>query len=84
LTSKIQRHQAFEAELAANKDGLAAVSREGESLVAKGHFASMEIQSQLAELDTKWRRLLSESEQKRIRLKEAYQVCLEKHNVVRN
>ncbi|XP_059484234.1 spectrin beta chain, non-erythrocytic 2 isoform X2 [Neocloeon triangulifer] len=76
LTSKIQRHQAFEAELAANKDGHASVSREGEALVAQGHFASMEIQSQLAEIDAKWRRLLAESETKRIRLKEAYQALL--------
>ncbi|XP_065345561.1 spectrin beta chain, non-erythrocytic 1 isoform X4 [Cloeon dipterum] len=76
LTSKIQRHQAFEAELAANKDGLASVSREGEALVAQGHFASMEIQSQLAELDAKWRRLLAESELKRTRLREAYQALL--------
>lgn len=80
LQSKIQKHIAFEAELVANKGRIGGVSNEGESLIREGHFASVEIQSKIDELETDWRSLQETSATKRDRLNEAYQVikCKEK------
>ncbi|XP_073969406.1 spectrin beta chain, non-erythrocytic 5 kst isoform X2 [Rhodnius prolixus] len=76
LQSKIQKHIAFEAELVANKGRIGGVSNEGESLIREGHFASVEIQSKIDELETDWRSLQETSATKRDRLNEAYQALL--------
>ncbi|XP_076359799.1 spectrin beta chain, non-erythrocytic 5 kst [Tachypleus tridentatus] len=72
LLSKIQKHAAFEAELTANKGRVDSVTQEGEHLIGAGHFASMEIQTQLAELEALWRQLLDETAIKKERLQDAY------------
>lgn len=74
MQSKMQKHQAFEAELTANKGRVNNVNNEGEALIGAGHFASMEIQTQLNELESQWRQLLDETSFKRDRLQDAYQV----------
>lgn len=74
LQSKIQKHAAFELELSANRGRVCAVTAEGEALIAAGHFASMEIQAQLDELEAAWHRLQDSSQLKRDRLNDAYQV----------
>ncbi|XP_071454610.1 spectrin beta chain, non-erythrocytic 5 isoform X3 [Hetaerina americana] len=76
LQSKTQRHAAFEAEIAANSSRVSAVMAEGESLVGAGHFASMEIQSRVAELESDWRILQEALALKRDRLQDAYQALL--------
>lgn len=73
LLSKIQKHAAFEAELAANKGRIDAVSNEGEKMIGTGHFASVEIQTQLQELELLWRQLLDQAALKKERLQDAYQ-----------
>jgi len=75
LQSKIQKHVAFELELSANHERVGAVTVEGEALIGAGHFASMEIQAQLDELEAVWRELQESSHLKRDRLNDAYQVC---------
>lgn len=74
LQSKIQKHAAFESELAANKSRVGAVTAEGESLISGGHFAAAEIKTRLDELELEWRQLQESSALKRERLSDAYQV----------
>uniref|UniRef100_A0A8D8XL88 Tripeptidyl-peptidase 2 n=1 Tax=Cacopsylla melanoneura TaxID=428564 RepID=A0A8D8XL88_9HEMI len=76
LQSKIQKHAAFESELAANKNRVGAVTAEGESLISGGHFAAVEIQTRLNELESEWRQLQESSALKRERLNDAYQALL--------
>ncbi|KAG1650604.1 Spectrin beta chain, non-erythrocytic 5 [Nymphon striatum] len=76
LQSKIQKHQAFEAELTANKGRVNNVNSEGEQLIGAGHFASMEIQTQLNELEQLWRQLLDETSFRQTRLQDAYQALV--------
>ena len=74
LQSKIQKHVAFELELSANRGRVRAVTVEGEGLIGAGHFASMEIQAWLDELETVWQKLQDSSHLKRENLNDAYQV----------
>nr|CAD7256488.1 unnamed protein product [Timema shepardi] len=76
LQSKIQKHAAFESELSANRGRVAAVTNEGEKLIGAGHFAGMEIQTRLDELDAAWRQLQDTSQLKRDRLNDAYQALV--------
>ncbi|CAG2101158.1 unnamed protein product [Medioppia subpectinata] len=73
LLSKIQKHAAFEAELAANKGRVDAVVTEGESLISCGHFLSEDIQNHLQHIEKSWRNLLDETTLKKERLQDAYQ-----------
>ena len=74
LQSKIEKHVVFELELSANQGRVGAVTLEGETLIGAGHFASMEIQARLDELEAAWRELQDSSHLKRDRLNDAYQV----------
>lgn len=74
LQSKMQKHAAFESEIAANRGRVGAVTSEGEGLMRAGHFASKEIQERLDELEAEWRNLQEASLLKRERLSDAYQV----------
>jgi len=76
LQGKLLKHQAFEAELGANKRRVDAVAVEGEDLIEAGHYASKDIQEQLSALDTTWQGLEAASHEKRERLQEAYQALL--------
>jgi hypothetical protein len=62
-------------ELSANRGRVGAVTVEGEALIGAGHFASMEIQTRLDELESAWQKLQDSSHLKRDRLNDAYQVC---------
>ena len=53
---------------------MGAVTEEGEALIGAGHFAGMEIQARLDELEAAWRELQDSSQLKRDRLSDAYQV----------
>ena len=75
LQSKIHKHLGFELELFANRGRVGAVTVEGEALIGAGHFASIEIQTRLDELESAWRELQESSHLKRDRLNDAYQVC---------
>jgi spectrin beta len=75
LQSKIQKHIAFELELSTNRVRVGAVTVEGEALIGAGHFASMEIQTRLDELEAAWQELQDSSHLKGECLHHAYQVC---------
>lgn len=76
LQSKIQKHAAFDSELAANRGRVGAVVGEGEALIEENHYASKEIQERLEELEAEWRLLQGTSELKKNRLNDAYQALL--------
>ncbi|GAB6026067.1 hypothetical protein CHUAL_012270 [Chamberlinius hualienensis] len=76
LQGKIEKHQAFQAELMANKGRVDAVNQEGETLIGAGHFAAMEMQAKLDELETSWRELLDSTQLKHDRLNDAYKAQL--------
>ncbi|RVE46093.1 hypothetical protein evm_009257 [Chilo suppressalis] len=73
LQTKIQKHTAFESELAANKGRIDAVANQGEELIEAKHYASSEISQLLELLESEWRELQEAAKLKRERLQEAYQ-----------
>lgn len=73
LQSKIQKHAAFESELATNKGRIDDVANHGEALIEAKHFASQEIATHVEELENQWRELQAAAKLRRERLQEAYQ-----------
>ncbi|XP_037299211.1 spectrin alpha chain, non-erythrocytic 1 isoform X2 [Manduca sexta] len=73
LQSKIQKHAAFESELAANKGRIDDVANHGETLIEAQHYASQEIAKHVEELENQWRELQAAAKLRRDRLQEAYQ-----------
>ncbi|XP_069363525.1 spectrin beta chain, non-erythrocytic 5 isoform X3 [Maniola hyperantus] len=73
LQSKIQKHAAFESELAANKKRIDDVAATGEDLIEAEHYASQEIARHVEDLENLWRDLMSAAKLRRDRLQEAYQ-----------
>lgn len=73
LQSKIQKHAAFESELAANKGRIDDVANHGETLIEGKHYASQEIAKHVEELENQWRELQAAAKLRRERLQEAYQ-----------
>lgn len=66
LQGKIQKHQAFEAELNANQSRLDAVDTTGEQLIGDDHYASEQIRERLDELHKLWAYLFERSNDKGI------------------
>ncbi|CAK1587955.1 unnamed protein product [Parnassius mnemosyne] len=73
LQSKIQKHAAFESELAANKKRIDDVANTGEELIEQKHYASEEIAKHVEDLENMWRELQAAAKLRRERLQEAYQ-----------
>ena len=71
LDSKVQKHQAFEAELTAHRGVIDAVQRNGEELISSGHFAASEVESRIESLYIQWEELLEASDKKARKLEEA-------------
>ncbi|XP_012530663.2 spectrin alpha chain isoform X3 [Monomorium pharaonis] len=78
---KLQKHQAFQAELAANQSRIEEIKAKGETLLARKHPASAEIRQQLEHLHASWRILLLESGNRGRGLEEAQDI-LEFNNQV--
>ena len=71
LESKLQKHQAFEAELTAHEEAIDAVRETGEELMTSGHFAAEEVERRIEALYLHWEELLEASATKGKRLEEA-------------
>lgn len=71
---KLQKHQAFKAELTAHKDSIIGIKETGERLLAKRHEAAPEIHSQLEHLLGKWNQLLDASASRGRGLEEAQDI----------
>lgn len=71
LLAKIQKHQAFEAEVAAHSGAIVALDKQGTDMMKQGHFASDVIQKRLEELHALWDLLLRKLQDKGIKLQQA-------------
>ncbi|XP_024085304.1 spectrin alpha chain, non-erythrocytic 1 isoform X3 [Cimex lectularius] len=71
---KLQKHQAFQAELSANKGRITAIQEKGDLLLAKKHKSSREIQESLDHLAALWNSLLKESANRGRGLEEAQDI----------
>ncbi|XP_063994705.1 spectrin beta chain, non-erythrocytic 5 isoform X3 [Diachasmimorpha longicaudata] len=78
---KLQKHQAFQAELAANQSRIEEIRTKGEQLLAQKHPSAGEIRAQLDQLHGTWRKLLLVSGNRGRGLEEA-QDMLEFNNQV--
>uniref|UniRef100_A0A7M4FRU5 Spectrin alpha chain, non-erythrocytic 1 n=1 Tax=Crocodylus porosus TaxID=8502 RepID=A0A7M4FRU5_CROPO len=77
LQGKVQKHQAFEAELSANQSRIDALEKAGQKLIDVKHYASDEVAARMNEVISLWKKLLEATELKapslRIKLREANQ-----------
>ncbi|XP_012266103.2 spectrin alpha chain isoform X2 [Athalia rosae] len=73
IQSKHQKHQAFEAELAANADRIQSVLAMGNNLIGKHQCAGSEdaVQARLASIADQWEYLTQKTTEKSLKLKEA-------------
>uniref|UniRef100_A0A4W3JFT4 Spectrin alpha, non-erythrocytic 1 n=1 Tax=Callorhinchus milii TaxID=7868 RepID=A0A4W3JFT4_CALMI len=73
LQGKVQKHQAFEAELSANQSRIDTLQRGGQELIDANHYASDEVSARMNEVISLWKKLLEATEMKGIKLREANQ-----------
>ncbi|XP_061836679.1 spectrin alpha chain, non-erythrocytic 1 isoform X1 [Nerophis lumbriciformis] len=73
LQGKVQKHQAFEAELSANQSRIDALQKSGQELLDRKHYASSEVACRMEEVSSQWKKLLEATELKGIKLREANQ-----------
>lgn len=78
---KLQKHQAFQAEIAANEGRIHEIKIKGETLIAKKHKAYREIKKEVAELEALWKNLAYEIDLRGRGLEEAHDI-LEFNNVL--
>ena len=71
LQAKIQKHQAFEAEVAAHSNAIVSLDNTGQEMINQSHFASNTIQQRLDELHRLWELLLSRLAEKGMKLQQA-------------
>lgn len=73
LQGKVQKHQAFEAELSANQSRIDALEKAGQKLIDVNHYAKEEVAARMNEVISLWKKLLEATELKGIKLREANQ-----------
>lgn len=71
---KLQKHQAFQAEVFANLGKIKEVKHNGETLISKNHKAAQDIADQLFELEQAWKRLIDEIKLREKALAEAQDI----------
>uniref|UniRef100_T1JWF9 Uncharacterized protein n=1 Tax=Tetranychus urticae TaxID=32264 RepID=T1JWF9_TETUR len=71
LQAKIQKHQAFEAEVTAHSNAIVSLSATGGEMINQGHFAAKVITHRLDELHRLWELLLSKLTEKGLKLQQA-------------
>jgi len=71
LQAKIQKHQAFEAEVAAHSNAIVILDNTGIEMINQDHFRKVEIKERLDELHRLWELLLSKLAEKGMRLQQA-------------
>lgn len=64
LQGKVQKHQAFEAELSANQSRIDALEQAGQKLIDVKHYASEEVAARMNEVISLWKKLLEATELK--------------------
>ncbi|KAK6636692.1 hypothetical protein RUM43_010354 [Polyplax serrata] len=71
LQAKIQKHQAFEAEVAAHSNAIVVLDNAGQEMIQQNHFASKTIKKRLDDLHALWELLLSRLAEKGMKLNQA-------------
>ncbi len=71
LQGKLQKHQGFEAEVAANEDRILAVLKVGEDLIQENLEGSDDVHPRIVKLDQLWQQLCEQAKDKGQKLKEA-------------
>ncbi|XP_033114838.1 spectrin alpha chain, non-erythrocytic 1-like isoform X3 [Anneissia japonica] len=71
LQGKLQKHQAFEAEVVAHRNNIDELDVQGNTMIQQSHFASETIQARLDELHRLWDMLLLKLREKGIKLLQA-------------
>ncbi|XP_025830723.1 spectrin alpha chain isoform X3 [Agrilus planipennis] len=71
LQAKIQKHQAFEAEVSAHSNAIVVLDRTGQDMINHNHFQSETIRKRLEELHRLWEQLLSKLAEKGMKLQQA-------------
>ncbi|XP_054158910.1 spectrin alpha chain-like isoform X2 [Oppia nitens] len=71
LQAKIQKHQAFEAEVAAHSNAIVQLDKSGHEMIVQNHFAAEVIKLRLEELHRLWDLLLSKLADKGLKLQQA-------------
>ncbi|CAH1402348.1 unnamed protein product [Nezara viridula] len=71
LQAKIQKHLAFEAEVAAHSNAIVVLDNTGMEMINQGHYASEVIRKRLDELHQLWDLLLSKLAEKGMKLQQA-------------
>ena len=74
LQAKLHKHQAFEAEVMANRNRVDSVISEGQGLIDEDHYSKDDIKKRMEEIELSWEALIAASAEKRDRLTDAYQV----------
>lgn len=64
LQGKVQKHQAFEAELSANQSRIDALQKSGQELLDGKHYASSEVAGRMEDVSSQWKKLLEATELK--------------------
>ena len=70
LQAKIQKHEAFEAEVAAHYNAITSLDETGGELIRNEHYASQTIQERLDEIHRLWEELRSRLQAKSLRLQQ--------------
>ncbi|KAF7280660.1 alpha spectrin isoform X1 [Rhynchophorus ferrugineus] len=71
LQAKIQKHQAFEAEVAAHSNAIVVLDNTGKEMINQNHYESETIRRRLEELRRLWEQLLSKLAEKGMKLQQA-------------
>ncbi|XP_049820921.1 spectrin alpha chain isoform X3 [Aethina tumida] len=71
LQAKIQKHQAFEAEVAAHSNAIVVLDNQGKEMINQNHYESETIRRRLEELHRLWELLLSKLAEKGQKLQQA-------------
>lgn len=72
MQGKVQKHQAFEAELSANQSRIDALEKAGQKLIDVNHYASDEVAARMNEVISLWKKLLEATELKGTTYSEEY------------
>lgn len=76
LKDKIQKHDAFNSELTANRKRVDATVGEGQKLIGDDHFAADEIAEKIGKLEERWKSLLDITKEKGRQLQDAQQAVV--------
>ncbi len=71
---KVKKHEAFEAEIVANQDGINTIIATGQAMIDAQHYAAEVVQAKLASLALQWDYLKEKTADKAHKLKAAQQL----------